>query len=261
MAAKKQRCGKCSHWKGGKRTLFKKSNTAATSAVASATSNTSTDVTVQKANRYPFDITQEWTCTNCSITLPGKQTRCGKCHAWRGGKRQGGWKLKFKRNDDEDEDDDGIDRTVEWTCCNVVLPARQTRCGKCHKWRGGKRVFAGKNGGGNESSSKKKKRVKSESEKKVVKMVTNDQLKENDQVEMPGMPSVHSPELANATSSNDRGNIVFEYPMPSISAAAVAAAPMYHPLPSIAAESYCPLPSPIASCAAVVTNSAETAEI
>ena len=54
---------------------------------------------------------------------------------------------------------------------------------------------------------------------------------------------------------------VFEYPMPSISAAAVAAAPMYHPLPSIAAESYCPLPSPIASCAAVVTNSAETAEI
>ena len=122
-------------------------------------------------------------------------------------------------------------------------------------------MFAGKNGGGNES--RKKKRVKSESEKKTVKMVTNDQLKENDQVEVPGVPSVHSPALAlaNDTSSNDKGNIVFEYPMPSISAAAVAAAPMYHPLPSIAAESYCPLPSPIASCAALVTNSAETAEI
>ena len=125
-------------------------------------------------------------------------------------------------------------------------------------------MFAGKNSGG-EGSSKKKKRVKSESDKKkTVKMVTNDQLKENDQVEVPGVPSVHSPALALAndtSSSNDRGNIVFEYPMPSISAAAVAAAPMYHPLPSIAAGSYCPLPSPIASCAALVTNSAETAEI
>ena len=120
-------------------------------------------------------------------------------------------------------------------------------------------MFPGKNGGGNES--KKKRKVKSESDKKTVKLVTNDQLKENDQVEVPGVPSVHSPALANNSSSNDKGNIVFEYPMPSISAAAVAAASMYHPLPSIAAESYCPLPSPIASCAALVTNSAETAEI
>ena len=38
----------------------------------------------------------------------------------------------------------------------MMLPARKTRCGKCHKWRGGKRVFSG-------SNSESKKMVKSES--------------------------------------------------------------------------------------------------
>jgi hypothetical protein len=35
--------------------------------------------------------------------------------------------------------EDGVDRSTEWTCCDQPLPATQTRCGKCNKWRGGKR--------------------------------------------------------------------------------------------------------------------------
>eukprot|EP00986_Skeletonema_menzelii_P004533 scaffold1550_cov74-Skeletonema_menzelii.AAC.2 len=269
MAAKKQRCGKCHHWKGGKRTLWKKkktdtndddygddtaaggvgavggdvasSNDIAVNNNAAANANKNDGVgTVHKARSYPYDITQEWTCANCSITLPAKQTRCGKCHGWRGGKRRGGWKLNAKNKNNNEEEEDGIDRKVNWTCCNVVLPARQTRCGKCHKWRGGKRVFSGNNGG----ESKNKKRVKSESDKKEVKVVSNDRLKETDRAEASGVQ--HHPLLL----ANDKAEVVFEYPMPSASAA------------SIAAESYHPLPSPIASCeAAVVTNSAEMAEI
>ena len=82
---------------------------------------------------------------------------------WREGKRQGGWKLKAKsatatagaatatnlshggEEGNNDQGESSIDRTLDWTCCGRVLPAKQTRCGKCHGWRGGKRVFKGMN--------------------------------------------------------------------------------------------------------------------
>eukprot|EP00585_Thalassiosira_rotula_P019776 CAMPEP_0196209370 /NCGR_PEP_ID=MMETSP0912-20130531/9616_1 /TAXON_ID=49265 /ORGANISM="Thalassiosira rotula, Strain GSO102" /LENGTH=282 /DNA_ID=CAMNT_0041484277 /DNA_START=25 /DNA_END=873 /DNA_ORIENTATION=+ len=40
----------------------------------------------------------------------------------------------------EYESDDGIDRTKDWTCCGMIIKSRQTRCGKCNGWRGGKRI-------------------------------------------------------------------------------------------------------------------------
>lgn len=76
-----------------------------------------------------------WTCDHCQNVVTAKKTRCGKCHRWKGGKRQGGWKLGANANSMED----GVDRSTEWTCCDQPLPATQTRCGKCNKWRGGKR--------------------------------------------------------------------------------------------------------------------------
>ena len=91
-----------------------------------------------------------------------------------------------------------------------------------------------------------------ESDKKEVKVVSNDRLKEIDRAEEPGVH--HHP----VSLVNDEADVVFEYPMPS----APAAAPIYQSMPSIAAESYYTHPSPIVSCAAAVaTSSAEIAEI
>eukprot|EP00984_Skeletonema_dohrnii_P027150 scaffold16612_cov109-Skeletonema_dohrnii-CCMP3373.AAC.2 len=260
VKANKVRCGQCHHWKGGKRTTVKKKTTAKndsgnddnnggsllpSSSSAAAVGNNGGGGTANKAS-YPFDITQDWTCNNCSVTLPGRQTRCGKCHKWRGGKRQGGWTLKAKSTKGgQAEEEDGIDRTLDWTCCEVVLPARQTRCGKCHKWRGGKRVFAGNNGG-----NSKKKKSKKESNKKAKVVVSDNGLKENgNQMEAPSVHQHHS--LAN----DKADNIVFEYPMPC----APAAAALYHPMPAISSTAgYLPLPSPITKAAAeVFMNSAE----
>ena len=70
----------------------------------------------------------------------------------------------------DEDSNDGIDRTQDWTCCGEILPAAKTRCGKvskynvvpvlplsslvtytlfvylvdlqCNKWRGGKRIAA-----------------------------------------------------------------------------------------------------------------------
>jgi len=116
-----------------------------------------------------------------------------------------------------------------------------------HKWRGGKRVFAGNNG----DNSKKKK--KKESNKKAKVVPSGNGLKENgDQMEAPGVHQHHS--LANDKADN---NIVFEYPMPS---APAAAAPLYHPMmPAISTTAgYLPLPSPITKAAAeVFMNSVE----
>mmetsp|Transcript_24697 Transcript_24697/g.42060 ORF Transcript_24697/g.42060 Transcript_24697/m.42060 type:complete len:294 (-) Transcript_24697:57-938(-) len=262
VKANKVRCGQCHRWKGGKRTTVKKTTAKnddsgndnnggsllPSSSSGAAVGNNGGGGTANKATSYPFDITQDWTCNNCFVTLPGRQTRCGKCHKWRGGKRQGGWTLKAKSTSGgQEEEEDGIDRTVDWTCCEAVLPARQTRCGKCHKWRGGKRVFAGNNGG-----SSKKKMMKKESNKKA-KVVSDNGLKENgDQMEAPSVHQHHS--LANDKADN---NIVFEYPMPS---APAAAAPLYHPMmPAISTTAgYLPLPSPITKAAAeVFMNSVE----
>ena len=38
----------------------------------------------------------------------------------------------------------GIEWDKDWTCCDVMIPANKKRCGKCHGWRGGKRVAAKK---------------------------------------------------------------------------------------------------------------------
>ena len=89
----------------------------------------------KKAKVVEEDDGESWTCDHCQSVVAGKKTRCGKCHRWKGGKRQGGWKLGANTS----TTDDGIDRTTEWTCCDQPLPATQTRCGKCNKWRGGKR--------------------------------------------------------------------------------------------------------------------------
>jgi len=268
VKANKVRCGQCHGWKGGKRTTVKKKTTAkndsandnssggsllpsSSSSSAAAVGNNGGGGTANNKASYPFDITQDWTCNNCSVTLPGRQTRCGKCHKWRGGKRQGGWTLKAKSTKGgQEEEEDGIDRTVDWTCCEVVLPARQTRCGKCHKWRGGKRVFAGNNGG---NSSKKKMKTKNESNKKAKVVPSDNGLKENgDQMEAPSVHQHQHHSLANDKSDN---SIVFEYPMPC---APAAAAPLYHPMPAISSTAgYLPLPSPITKAAEVCMNSVE----
>jgi hypothetical protein len=81
------------------------------------------------------DDGESWTCDHCQNIVTAKKSRCGKCHRWKGGKRQGGWKLGANVSSMED----GVDRSTDWTCCDQPLPATQTRCGKCNKWRGGKR--------------------------------------------------------------------------------------------------------------------------
>lgn len=82
-----------------------------------------------------------WTCDNCGEKVEMRKSRCGSCHRWRGGKRQGGWTLGSATN--YDSDDGGIDRTKDWSCDNCndgeIISASQTRCGKCNRWRGGKR--------------------------------------------------------------------------------------------------------------------------
>ena len=69
---------------------------------------------------------EDWTCDQCGSTVPGQKTRCGSCHRWRGGRRQGGWKLG-SFGADPDDLDDGIDRTQDWTCCGQTIPAEKTR--------------------------------------------------------------------------------------------------------------------------------------
>ena len=81
---------------------------------------------------------QHWTC-NCGNVIPQQKSRCGKCHHWRGGKRTGGWKIKDGISA-QLVDDTGIDWNTDWMCCGLVIAAKKSRCGKCHGWRGGKRV-------------------------------------------------------------------------------------------------------------------------
>ena len=83
----------------------------------------------------------KWTCDNCGEEVEARKSRCGSCNRWKGGKRQGGWTLGSSSN--YDSDDGGIDRTKDWTCDNCkdgeIISASQARCGKCNRWRGGKR--------------------------------------------------------------------------------------------------------------------------
>lgn len=276
MAGNKVRCGKCHRWKGGKRTLYKKTATVKNDSALDIVSGASLSLAsggcvgqhgcdggalnniANNNAQAPYDTTQEWTCPHCSTVLPGKQTRCGKCFKWRGGKRQGGWTLKARKKSasgKDEEEEDGIDRTLDWTCCNVLLPAKQSRCGKCHKWRGGKRVFSGSNDDDGES-----KRVKSdESDEKVKAPPNNHQLKENELLEVSDTDVQQ--QLLLHPLANDRANIVFEYPIPFPPAVYPPSAPF------VSAEEYYPLPSPIAvtnaaaAAAAVVTNSAAITEV
>ena len=89
---------------------------------------------------YDDNNGEPWTC-DCGNVVPGTKSRCGGCHHWRGGRRQGGWKLGSIGR--EYDSDDGVDRTQDWTCCGTTISAQQTRCGKCNGWRGGKRIAGG----------------------------------------------------------------------------------------------------------------------
>ena len=118
-----KRCGVCHGWKDGVRESTPKKRKSRGSA---------------KKKRSNEEMTEDWTC-DCGNVVEAPKSRCGNCRHWRGGKRKGGWKLGTKQIYDDD-DDDNIDRTTNWECCGEVILARQTRCGKCRSWRGGKRT-------------------------------------------------------------------------------------------------------------------------
>ena len=81
----------------------------------------------------------DWTC-NCGKLVAAPKSRCGSCHAWRGGKRKGGWKIDPNKKSKRAAAAAGIDWTADWQCCGALIPAKKTRCGKCNGWRGGTRV-------------------------------------------------------------------------------------------------------------------------
>eukprot|EP00985_Skeletonema_marinoi_P005765 scaffold2504_cov138-Skeletonema_marinoi.AAC.2 len=123
---RQKRCGNtsCQKWRGGKRESYSYS--------PSKYSGISEDNIIKDS---------KWTCDNCGEEVDMRKSRCGSCNRWRGGKRQGGWTLGSASN--YDSDDGGIDRSKDWSCDNCndgeVISASQTRCGKCNRWRGGKR--------------------------------------------------------------------------------------------------------------------------
>jgi hypothetical protein len=107
--------------------------------------------TGKKKARVVEIVGESWTCDHCQNVVAAAKTRCGKCHRWKGGKRQGGWKLGSGANATADN----VDRASDWNCCGQPLPATQSRCGKCNKWRGGKRK-ASKPGEGEDDAKKLK---------------------------------------------------------------------------------------------------------
>ena len=125
-----KRCGSCHRWKNGQRDAI-----TPRSSTNSSTSSPKKDLGT-------------WTCDSCGNEVQNPKTRCGKCHHWKGGKRKGGWTLGEKllmssssaaAGTSTAVQVDDIDRTKDWECCGDILPATKTRCGKCRKWRGGKR--------------------------------------------------------------------------------------------------------------------------
>ncbi|KAL3786834.1 hypothetical protein ACHAW5_003135 [Stephanodiscus triporus] len=85
VSATKSRCGKCHHWRGGKRkggwTIRPSSNA------------------VQ--NDYGIDWSADWIC--CEETISADKRRCGKCNGWRGGKRVAKTSLKSEEGDVRNE--------------------------------------------------------------------------------------------------------------------------------------------------------------
>jgi hypothetical protein len=69
VSAAKSRCGKCHHWRGGKR---------------------KGGWTIRLSSRdaredHGIDWAADWIC--CEEAISADKRRCGKCHGWRGGKR------------------------------------------------------------------------------------------------------------------------------------------------------------------------------
>ena len=69
VSAAKSRCGKCHHWRGGKRrggwTIRPKSD--------------------DERDDHGIDWAADWSC--CGEVISAEKRRCGKCNGWRGGKR------------------------------------------------------------------------------------------------------------------------------------------------------------------------------
>eukprot|EP00578_Thalassiosira_sp_NH16_P017718 CAMPEP_0181127588 /NCGR_PEP_ID=MMETSP1071-20121207/28282_1 /TAXON_ID=35127 /ORGANISM="Thalassiosira sp., Strain NH16" /LENGTH=431 /DNA_ID=CAMNT_0023213345 /DNA_START=76 /DNA_END=1371 /DNA_ORIENTATION=+ len=68
VSSTKARCGKCHHWRGGKRKGGWKIKSFGKS-----------------GEDDDIDWTQDWSC--CDMVIPAKKKRCGNCHGWRGGRR------------------------------------------------------------------------------------------------------------------------------------------------------------------------------
>ncbi|KAL7544620.1 hypothetical protein ACHAWF_007995, partial [Thalassiosira exigua] len=155
MDAGKKRCGKCNRWKGGKRDPYD-TKPRPVKKPRKTQAPTLTPASRSFGKQGDQDV-GNWMCT-CGRELPASKSRCGSCHRWRGGKRKGGWKIKPKaeggsevttgsgkkggrsRRSSGGAQGPATGWTGEWSCCGEVLPAKKTRCGKCHGWRGGKRV-------------------------------------------------------------------------------------------------------------------------
>lgn len=134
ISGKQKRCGKCNKWRGGKRDPYVTSSQKEKKRAKKKTKKKTSRVTTEQQSTSAH----HWLC-NCGNEVPNAKSRCGKCHHWRGGKRKGGWKIKDSINK-KDIDDTGINWSMDWSCCGEVVPSKKTRCGKCHGWRGGKRV-------------------------------------------------------------------------------------------------------------------------
>ncbi|KAL3786351.1 hypothetical protein HJC23_000593 [Cyclotella cryptica] len=128
VGAKQKRCGVCFRWKGGTRDTY----------IVNGKKTEGRAVTATAVEAMPLLTAASWTC-ECGNHVEEHKSRCGKCHHWRGGKRQGGWKLGAKLTVAAELEEDGIDRSTDWRCCGEVISAQKTRCGKCRGWRGGKR--------------------------------------------------------------------------------------------------------------------------
>eukprot|EP00579_Thalassiosira_antarctica_P031313 CAMPEP_0202031776 /NCGR_PEP_ID=MMETSP0905-20130828/65190_1 /ASSEMBLY_ACC=CAM_ASM_000554 /TAXON_ID=420261 /ORGANISM="Thalassiosira antarctica, Strain CCMP982" /LENGTH=694 /DNA_ID=CAMNT_0048595623 /DNA_START=59 /DNA_END=2144 /DNA_ORIENTATION=+ len=107
----KSRCGKCHHWRGGKRKAGWK---------------------IKPAGNNPGDDgvawAQDWSC--CAEVIPASKKRCGKCHRWRGGKRVAAKSSQGTTASQED-------RRPTWECknCNTSNLGTKRKCGGCLEWK------------------------------------------------------------------------------------------------------------------------------
>ncbi|KAL7528702.1 hypothetical protein ACHAXR_002579 [Thalassiosira sp. AJA248-18] len=78
-----------------------------------------------------------WSC-DCGHLISDKQSRCGKCHRWRGGKRM---PYNVTASKKSAVSANPVKPTnAFWTCdCGKSVGSSKSRCGSCHRWKGGKR--------------------------------------------------------------------------------------------------------------------------